>query len=186
MVLLFGFMHIGAIFAFFLDRRDRDHIRAEVFNDKCGFALESDAWTWSLEQEDLSDPVHPVKGSAVHFCSVLGLPYARIRSAVPEDTLPTSAPSHKMVGRFVGLSTKFFDTRDKELLGEKACRVERLGRAVVEMEAASRRLASSQRLPARVSRFESPALSHSRAAQHDVGRVVLQRPAQHHRSPVRR
>lgn len=117
---LFGALHLGWLVAFWMDRRDRRKIEKEIFDPaKCGFALEGEAWTWSLTQEPHSDPVLPVKGTAVNFCACLGVPYARIRSAIPEDLLDTVAPTHVMVGRELGLSPQFFAGGDKDVLKQK-------------------------------------------------------------------
>lgn len=119
-ILLFAFMHIGGLFAFFLDRRDRQRIIDDIRDpEKCGFAEIDDAWTWSLTQEKSDDPVMPVKGTVVSFCACVGIPFTRIRSAIPEDTLDTTAPTHLMVGRYVGLSTQFHEGSDKDVLKER-------------------------------------------------------------------
>lgn len=86
-VILFGSMHVLAFVAWLRDVSDARYVMRRL-RDECGFSEmgEEKAWTWFLAQEsDPNSTVFQVRGTAVAFCSLLGLPFSRIRTAMPEE-----------------------------------------------------------------------------------------------------
>lgn len=108
-------MHVLAFLAYLRDLYDAKSVLARIHSaEECGFAPMGDdqAWTWYLEQDDHSaETVFQVSGTAVNFCGVLGLPYSRIRSSIPEEILPGKVPH--AVGRQGGLSSHWLGKHAK-------------------------------------------------------------------------
>ena len=90
---LFGGMHLGAFFAWMLDRRDLHKTLKLLMMPPgphyCGFKAmgSEEAWTWRLLQLGVNgaDDVYQVTGSLVQAARVIGLPVARLRMAIPEE-----------------------------------------------------------------------------------------------------
>lgn len=104
---LFGLMHVFAYAASRRDMFDRRVLRARLMDPaQCEFAERGGegAWTWNLRQDPAADgaEVFQLTGSGVNFAGICGIPYARIRAAVPEDIL--AGKTQHMVGRAKGLS----------------------------------------------------------------------------------
>ena len=93
---LFGCMHLGAWMAWQRDARDARSSLRELLSARCGFVRrgEESAWCWSLEQDEIAGEVYRVQGTVVAATKVFGLPLARLRSAVPEETLRIVASPH--------------------------------------------------------------------------------------------
>ena len=64
---------------------------------ECGFPGDADCWTWSFRLDDLSDAVGSPGGSAVAISAVLGVPFARLRAALPDEL--ARAPLGSALGR---------------------------------------------------------------------------------------
>lgn len=68
------------------------------------------AWTWLLQQDPRPEgaTVFQVSGSMINISGIIGLPYARLRAAIPESVL--DGTTKLMVGRAKGLSAGFVKT----------------------------------------------------------------------------
>jgi hypothetical protein len=68
-----------------------------------GFAEHEDgAWTWTCVQRELRRPVEAPSGSALHLATIFGLPFVRLRAALPEAMFAGSVG--RALGRKAGLS----------------------------------------------------------------------------------
>lgn len=100
-------MHLGAFIAAARDRQDSASVFAALLDPtQCGFEEQTvggePVWTWMLTQDAVDDDIFRVTGPIVNFCGVVGLPFSRLRSSIPEDLLPGRTAA--MVGRKGGLS----------------------------------------------------------------------------------
>jgi hypothetical protein len=105
-IVLFGFMNVGAVIAFFLDAGERRKTLAALQAPAAGFALAQpgDVWTWSCTQLPLQRAVEAPRGSAMELASIFGLPLVRLRAALAEELLPGSVG--QALGRREGLSVQ--------------------------------------------------------------------------------
>lgn len=85
---LFGLMHLLAGIVFVLDERDM----ARRFRSLCAkfghVTHPGGAWTWHFGQEErfaAGASIGLVSGGVVELCRELGLPYVRLRMAIPEE-----------------------------------------------------------------------------------------------------
>ena len=100
---LFSVMNVGAVIAFFLDVQERRATLAKLHQPELGFAeLDGGVWTWRCVQEPLTRAVAAPAGSAMQLASVLGLPFVRLRAALPECAFSGSVG--QALGRREGLS----------------------------------------------------------------------------------
>ena len=126
-VSLFGFMNVGAVVGYFLDAGERLATLATLQQPQMGFEeLPFGVWTWRCVQEPLERAVAAPSGSAMHLATVLGLPFVRLRAAVPECAFAGSVG--QALGRQAGLSVLGLqDARDdnfaalSELLQSFSC-----------------------------------------------------------------
>ena len=96
-------MNVGAVIAFVLDVRERRTTLATLQQPHMGFQeLPGGVWTWRCVQEPLARAVAAPAGSAMHLASVLGLPFVRLRAALPECAFAGSVG--QALGRREGLS----------------------------------------------------------------------------------
>ena len=97
---LFGGMLFGSALLSFRDGHDRKHLVQMTFSDKLGFATTTGGlWTWRLHQ----NPLPGVSGPAVELAALLGIPFARLACAIPEEMLGVNAVG-EAVGRVGGMS----------------------------------------------------------------------------------
>ena len=102
-VSLFGFMQVGAVVGYFLDAGERRTTLATLQQPEMGFEeLPFGVWTWRCVQDPLERAVAAPSGSAMHLATVLGLPFVRLRAAVPECAFAGSVG--QTLGRQAGLS----------------------------------------------------------------------------------
>jgi hypothetical protein len=88
-VALFGFMNAGAAAAFIQDAAQRRATLAALQRPEAGFReMPSGVWLWSCEQAPLDAAVAAPNGSAFELAAQLGLPYVRLRAALPEELVP--------------------------------------------------------------------------------------------------
>jgi hypothetical protein len=60
----------------------------KLFVEEVGFRTDDDgAWLWRFTLEPLRSEVDTPRGSAVHLTSLLGIPFARLRAALPDELL---------------------------------------------------------------------------------------------------
>ena len=95
--------NVGAVIAFILDMREHKSTLALLQQPEMGFLEHEDgAWTWTCVQRELSQPVEAPSGSALNLATVFGLPFVRLRAALPEAMFAGSVGS--ALGRRAGLS----------------------------------------------------------------------------------
>ena len=100
---LFGVMHIGAFIGAALDAAGKKRVLKALLSDAFAYEeLPGGVWTWSLYQQPVVSDFGAVAGPLVDLAGVIGLPFARLRCAVPEELLGGDV-AH-MVGRAAGLS----------------------------------------------------------------------------------
>ena len=111
---LFGAMHLGAAIGYVMDRRSRARVLAELTSPDLGFVmLSSGVWTWSVFQDPLRDSFGAVTGPAVRLAQLVGVPYVRLRCAIPEELL--AGDIVHVVGRTEGLSVAASKAGTQEL-----------------------------------------------------------------------
>ena len=102
-VILFGVMHVGALIGVMQDKAHNVKVLRHVTDAGMGFQLTlAGAWTWNLQQLPLQGDVGAPDGSAVALSGILGFPYIRLRTALPEEYLPGTIG--EAIGRKNGLS----------------------------------------------------------------------------------
>lgn len=83
-------MNLGAAFGFFLDAHDKKIVATRLHDPACGYRVADDgAWLWRFGLEPLPDVLAPPSGPAVQLALVLGLPFARLRAALPDEFFVT-------------------------------------------------------------------------------------------------
>ena len=102
-MVLFGFMQVGAVVALLTDMNDQRSTLKRLQAPDAGFCELSDGtWVWRFEQEPLRSPVQAPSGSAVVLAGVFGLPFIRLRAALPEALIAGTVG--QALGRQAGLS----------------------------------------------------------------------------------
>jgi hypothetical protein len=114
-VVLFGFMNVGAGVAFVLDMRERRSTLCRLQAPAAGFSAVSadggddadDAvWTWACTQLPLTRAVEAPRGSAAALSYTFGLPLVRLRASLPECVFGDGAQVGHALGRKAGLSVQ--------------------------------------------------------------------------------
>ena len=86
-----------------MDLGEKRKTLAALQSTECGFQeLPGGVWTWTCEQEPLTAAVQAPQGSAFALSSVMGLPFVRLRAALPEEFFDGSVG--QALGRRAGLS----------------------------------------------------------------------------------
>ena len=87
---LFGSLHIGAGVAYVMDRREKESVAERLLNPACGYRVADDgAWLWRFGLDPLPGEIAAPHGPAVMLSEVLGIPFARLRAALPDELLNT-------------------------------------------------------------------------------------------------
>ena len=95
--------NLGAIVAFILDMNEHKNTLALLQQPEMGFVEhDNGAWTWTCVQHAMHRPVQAPSGSAFKLASVFGLPFVRLRAALPEVMFAGSVG--RALGRRAGLS----------------------------------------------------------------------------------
>jgi hypothetical protein len=106
-MLLFGGMCIGAFIGTILDYNERKSLLYRMQQPDVGFRVgPGGSWLWRLEQDPLGAELAKPHGTAVQLSAVFGMPYMRLRLALPEEMLP--GPLADALGRRAGLSPSNF------------------------------------------------------------------------------
>ena len=124
---LFGFMNVGALVALVMDLQERRATLRKLQSPDTGFReLPDGTWVWRCTQAPLLHAVQAPAGSAMTLAGVFGLPFVRLRAALPEALFAGSVG--QALGRRAGLSVQGFDeARDdnvaamQQLLGQLSC-----------------------------------------------------------------
>ena len=102
---LFLTMNIGALAGYFIDAAERRSVLSRLRSTRVGFSeLPNGLWTWTCVQKQLTQDVQTPTGSAWELCSIFGLPFVRLRAALPEEFFVGSVG--QAVGRRVNLSLR--------------------------------------------------------------------------------
>ena len=87
---LFAGMNIGSALTFGIDVRERRRIGERLRTPECGFRVTDDGvYLWRFALEPLPDELAPPRGPAVEMSQVMGVPWSRMRAALPDDLLTT-------------------------------------------------------------------------------------------------
>lgn len=84
---LFGLMLLSAGLLYPVDMSVRKQMLANLKKRDYGFRSFGGAWTWSLYQQPLSDAVDRATGTAVNVAGIVGVPFVRLRAAIPEELM---------------------------------------------------------------------------------------------------
>ena len=85
---LFGALNLGAALGYVLDARERKAFVQALQRPEVGFRVVGDAWLWRFSLDPLKADVGSPVGPAVGITEMLGLPFARLRAALPDELLP--------------------------------------------------------------------------------------------------
>ena len=86
MIGLFGLMNVGAALGFVLDARERRFVLAKLQTAELGFRITPEgAWLWRFSVEPLQSERDAPTGTAVALAELLGVPYSRLRAALPDE-----------------------------------------------------------------------------------------------------
>jgi hypothetical protein len=99
-IILFGIMNGGAALGFFLDMRARRHVIHRLRDPDAGFFVapgDPDCLLWRFQLEELHDAIDAPAGSAVALSEITGIPFARLRAALPDEMVV--APMSCALGR---------------------------------------------------------------------------------------
>jgi hypothetical protein len=107
-ITLFGIMNIGAGVGFVFDARERADVAERLHTPGCGFRVvaESGVHLWRFGVDELPDELAAPTGPAVQLSLVFGLPFARLRAALPDELFTTD-----LSGARASASTSCPDTR---------------------------------------------------------------------------
>jgi hypothetical protein len=96
---LFGVMNIGAALGFFMDARERRLVVERLCDARCGFRVAADTYNgedtghgallWRFGLDELRDELAAPSGPGVQLSAVMGLPWARLRAAMPDEWFGT-------------------------------------------------------------------------------------------------
>ena len=83
---LFCLMNVGAGVGFALDARERRGVLAKLQTAELGFRITPDGtWVWRFSVDPLLGEQGVPTGTAVALAELLGVPYSRLRAALPDD-----------------------------------------------------------------------------------------------------
>ena len=111
-VTLFGLLHIGAVTAWVMDSREKQHVADRLRDPACGYRItDSGVTLWRFGLDPLPDEIAAPSGPAVMLAAVFGLPMARLRAAMPDELFTTDFAAS--LGRKHGFSASGMQsTRD--------------------------------------------------------------------------
>ena len=96
-------MNVGAVINFWQDMAERRSTLARLQTPEAGFCeLPDGTWVWRCVQEPLASAVQAPSGSAVVLAGIFGLPFVRLRAALPEALFAGAVG--QALGRRTGLS----------------------------------------------------------------------------------
>ena len=90
----------GAALGYALDARARTHAVERLKAPEAGFTAapgDPDCWVWRLQLDALHDELDAPSGTAVVLSEIMGMPFARLRAALPDELLST--PLSAALGR---------------------------------------------------------------------------------------
>ena len=97
-----------------MDRRERVLYLEKLQQPHMGYRVAEDgAWLWSFSVEPMRDIIDAPNGPAVEICELLGIPFARLRFALPDEML--SWDMSVALGRTYGLSKSGWENTASDL-----------------------------------------------------------------------
>ena len=97
-----------------MDRRERQIYVEKLRQPHMGYRVADDgAWLWSFSVDTMHDIIDTPTGPAVEICELLGIPFARLRFALPDEMLSWDMPV--ALGRMYGLSRAGWETMAADL-----------------------------------------------------------------------
>jgi hypothetical protein len=80
-------VNLGAAVGFLLDARERRAFVAHLQTEEVGFRFGKDdsCWLWRFSLAPLKGDIDSPTGTAVAITALLGLPFARLRTAIPDE-----------------------------------------------------------------------------------------------------
>ena len=128
-VILFAGMHVGSFMLSRLDNYRHERLEKRMYSDALGCQTlkhtgqELRVWRFTTDevQPDPTDAgrITRISGTAVEFCELVGIPYARLACALPPDMLG-GVLTNQCAGRAVGLRTDTRGSLDKSGRGSDA------------------------------------------------------------------
>ena len=107
-------VNVGAAVGGMMDRRERQLYVEKLRQPHLGYRVaEGGAWLWSFSIEPMRDIIDAPSGPAVEICELLGIPFARLRYALPDEMLSWDMPI--ALGRLYGMSRSGWESTAKEL-----------------------------------------------------------------------
>ena len=98
-------MNLGALIGVIQDTRERRTFLAKLAHQKVGFRETPEgAWLWQFSLDELEDQHSAPTGPAVNLSRLMGLPFSRLRVAVPDEMVSWSTGT--ALGRIAALSMK--------------------------------------------------------------------------------
>jgi hypothetical protein len=89
-IVLFGVMLLGAALGFGLDRRERRAVLSRLHDVRAGFRMaDGGACVWRFGLDPLTAELAAPSGPATVLAAIFGLPYARLRIALPDEMFTT-------------------------------------------------------------------------------------------------
>ena len=92
-LILFGLMNGGAALGCALDARARADVVRRLRQPEAGFFSppgDPDCWVWRFTLDPLQDDIDAPSGSAVVLSAILGVPYVRLRAALPDEMVSSA------------------------------------------------------------------------------------------------
>ena len=107
-------VNIGAAFGGVMDRRERQSYLQRLRQPHMGYRVaQGGAWLWSFSVDPMHDIIDAPTGPAVEICEMLGIPFARLRFALPDEMLSWDMPV--ALGRMYGLSRSGWEVMAADL-----------------------------------------------------------------------
>jgi hypothetical protein len=85
---LFGIMNLGAGAGAVMDARARARVMAQLCDERCGFChgdADGRVWLWRFGMDALTAEMGTPSGPGVELSMCFGLPFARLRAAMPDE-----------------------------------------------------------------------------------------------------
>jgi hypothetical protein len=154
---LFAAMVAGAAVGFVLDRAERRRTLMRLQADKVGFRETRDgAWLWRFALSPLESELAPPSGTAVALSAIMGMPFARLRAALPDELLTSTMGD--ALGRRHSFSPNGFEASQGDhaaaLRLVRSCRLAPEGADGDGVERTSPRASALPRSSAQLERFE--------------------------------
>ena len=107
-------MNVGALVGGFQDQRDRTIYLRRLQEPRTGCRIAEDgAWLWSFTLKSFEEDLTTPSGPAVEICKLLGIPFARLRYALPDEML--SWDMSAALGRKFGMSKSGWESASASL-----------------------------------------------------------------------